>query len=91
MLGAAMKRGIAFIAALAGLAVLTGPLYAQGSRRQQAPTALQEQELQKKKDAEKAEREYEAMMKKTRGQAATPERVDPWQNMRSADDGKPKQ
>ena len=91
MLGAAMKRVIAVIAGLSALAVLTGPLYAQGSKRQQAPTALQAEDLQKKKDAEKAEREYNAMMKKTQGQATPTERVDPWQNMRSADDGKAKQ
>jgi hypothetical protein len=83
--GVAMKRLIATIAALAAL---TGPLYAQASKRQHAPTALQLDEQQKKKDAEKAEKEYQATMKKTRGQEGAATVVDPWQNLRGADNAK---
>jgi hypothetical protein len=83
-----MKRLIATIAALAALAVLTGPLYAQMGKRERAPTALQAEDIQKKKDAEKAEKEYQAAMKKTQVQGTAPTVIDPWQNLRGADNAK---
>ena len=53
-------------------------------------TPLQIDEAQKKKAAEKAEKEYQAAMKKTQGQGDDKTVVDPWANMRGADDGKAK-
>ncbi len=88
MPGAAMKRVIAVMLAFVAL---TGPVFGQMSGRQRPKTPLQVEDEQRKKAAEKADKEYEAMMKKNQGQATPTERVDPWQNMRSADDGKAKQ
>jgi hypothetical protein len=48
-----------------------------------------EEYARKKKDAEAIEKEYNAARKNV-DQAATPTRVDPWQNMRGADDSKTK-
>ena len=85
-----MKRLIAIFAALAGFAALTGPLYAQMGKRERIQTPLQIDEAQKKKAAEKAEKEYEATMKKTQGQGVDRTVVDPWANMRAVDGSQPK-
>jgi hypothetical protein len=90
MPGVAMKRLIAIIAALTALAALTGPLYAQMSKRGQPPSALQIDEQQKKKDAEKAEKEYQAAMKRNQSRESAQTVIDPWQNLRGADDAKTK-
>ena len=82
-----MKRLIATIAALVAL---TGPLYAQMSSRQRVQTPLQIDEAQKKKAAEKAEKEYQAAMKKTQGQGDAQTVVDPWQNLRGVDNANAK-
>ncbi len=87
MLGATMKK---LFAVTFALATLTGPVYAQMSSRQRIQTPLQIDEAQKKKAAEKAEKEYQAAMKKTQGQGGDKTVVDPWANMRGADDGKAK-
>jgi hypothetical protein len=91
--GAVMKRLIAMISALTALtalAALTGPVYAQMGKRERVQTPLQIDEQQKKKDAEKAEKEYQAAMKKTQGQGSAQTVVDPWQNLRGTDDAKTK-
>jgi Cu2+-containing amine oxidase len=85
--GIAMKRLIAIIAALAAL---TGPLYAQMGKRERVQTPLQIDEQQKKKDAAKAEKEYQATMRKTQAQETAQTVVDPWLNLRGADDAKTK-
>ena len=51
--------------------------------------ACRSRSRQKKKDAEAVDKQYKSMMKNT-DQAAAPVRVDPWQNMRGADDSKAK-
>jgi hypothetical protein len=75
-----------FIVALVLLAVIAGPALAQ-KKPPDTPLALEEQ--QKKKEAEEVDKQYNAM-RKNRDQAATSVRVDPWQNMRGADDSKTK-
>jgi hypothetical protein len=85
--GVAMKR---LIAILAALAALTAPLYAQMSSRQRVQTPLQIDEAQKKKDAEKAEKEYQATMRKTQAQETAQRVIDPWLNLRGADEAKTK-
>jgi flagellar biosynthesis/type III secretory pathway M-ring protein FliF/YscJ len=75
-----------YIVALVLLAVIAGPAFAQ-KKPTESPLAVEEQ--QKKKEAEAVEKEYNAT-RKYRDQAATPTRVDPWQNMRGADDSKTK-
>jgi len=87
MLGAAMKKLFAITFALA---MLAGPVYAQSHSRQTPQTPLQVEDAQKKKEAEKTEREYQAAIKKTQGQAAEQTVVDPWLNLRGVDDAKVK-
>lgn len=78
------------IVAIVALVALTGPLYAQMSKQSHAPTALQMEDIQKKKDAEKAEKEYQAAIKKTQGQEPVQTVVDPWQNLRGVDNANAK-
>ncbi len=85
-----MKKLFATILALSALAALTGPVYAQLQGRERMKTPLQIEEEQKKKEAEKASKEYEAAMKKTQGQESAPAAIDPWANMRSVDGSQPK-
>ena len=82
-----MKRlfSIAF-----ALAALSGPLYAQQMRGERPKTPLQVEEEQRKKEAEKVDQEYTAAMKKGQIGATQKVVVDPWQNMRTVDDSKPK-
>ena len=87
MLGAAMKK---LFAVTFALATLTGPVYAQSHSHQTPQTPLQAEDAQKKKEAEKTEQEYQAAMKKTQGQASEQTVVDPWLNLRGADDAKTK-
>lgn len=87
MSGVAMRKLFAAILTLSALAALTGPLYAQMSKQSHAPTALQMEDIQKKKDAEK---EYQAAMKKTQGQEPVQTVVDPWQNLRGVDNANAK-
>ena len=70
------------------LATLTGPVHAQFQSKQQTP--LQAEDAQKKQDAERTEREYQAAMKKTQGQGGDKTVVDPWANMRAIDGSQPK-
>jgi hypothetical protein len=90
MPGVAMRKLLAAIVTLSALAALTGPLYAQMGKRERIQTPLQIDEQQKKKAAEKAEKEYEAAMKKTQSRESAQTVVDPWQNLRGADDAKAK-
>lgn len=77
-----------YIVAIVLLAIIAGPVLAQ-----QKPPAdknpLVEEYARKKKEAEEVEKQYNATRKDS-DQAATPTRVDPWQNMRGADDSKAK-
>ncbi len=80
---AAMAR---FIVAIVFLAILTGPVFAQ-AKPPENPLAVEEQ--QRKKEAERVDKQYKSMMKNT-DQAVAPVHVDPWQNMRGADDSRSK-
>ena len=77
-----------YIVAVVLLAIIAGPVLAQ----QKSPAdknPLVEEYARKKKEAEEVEKQYNATRKDS-DQAATPTRVDPWQNMRGADDSKAK-
>jgi len=87
MLGAAMKK---LFAVTFALATLTGPVYAQSHSHQTPQTPMQAEDAQKKKEAERTEKEYQAAMKKSQGPATGQAVVDPWQNLRGVDDGKAK-
>ncbi len=67
------------------LAVLTGPVYAQGrgGPRQDTP-----EDIQKKKDAEALDKQYTSTLKRMNKDEATPVRNDPWANMRAPADNK---
>jgi hypothetical protein len=79
---------VRFIVAIVMLAVIAGPALAQ-QRRAPPPNPLAEEDKQKIKDAEAIDKQYKSTLRKT-DPAATSVRVDPWQNMRGADDSKPK-
>ena len=87
-----MKKLFAAMLALSTFTALTGPVEAQLSTgRQRQKTMLQVEDEQRKKDAAKAEQEYQAAMKKTQGQGADQSAVvDPWANMRAVDGSQPK-
>ena len=87
MLGATMKK---LFAVTFALATLTGPVYAQSHSHQTPQPPLQAEDAQKKQDAEKAEKEYQAAMKRTQGQGGAQTVVDPWANMRAVDGSQPK-
>ena len=78
-----MKR---IIAATAVLAALTGGGYAQNSNEDD-PVMLEQK--QKKLEAEAVDKRYKSTLDKTR-QNTTATRVDPWSNIRGADDSKTK-
>jgi len=81
-----MRKTIAVTIALAALAALTGPATAQlTTGRQRQSTPLQAEDAQRKKAAEKAQQEYDATMRKTKGEGGDQTVVDPWANMRSVD------
>jgi hypothetical protein len=68
-------------------ACLAGTAHAQGKKG--GPTPMQQDEIQKKKDAEAIDAQYRKALKQTEGN--TPEvRLDPWSNMRGTDDTKVK-
>jgi hypothetical protein len=78
------------VAALAGAiaaAVLAHPVYAQ--KRNQEPTQLQQEDIDKKKAGEIVDQQYKRAMRGTSGNSDTV-KVDPWANMRGADDSKTK-
>ena len=75
-----------YIVAIVLLAIIAGPVLAQ-EKSSDNPLAVDEQ--QKKKEALEVEKEYNST-RKYRDQAPTPTRVDPWSNMRGADDSKTK-
>lgn len=78
------------LVAMLALAALQGPVFAQLQGRERVKTPLQIEEEQKKKAAEKADREYQTEMKKAQGQAAPQAVIDPWANMRAVDSTQPK-
>jgi hypothetical protein len=73
-----------YIIAIVLLACIAGPVFAQGRNN---PLAAEDE--RKRKDAAEVEKQYNAARKKV-DTAETPTRVDPWQNMRGADDSKTK-
>jgi hypothetical protein len=77
-----------YIVAIVLLAIFAGPVFAQAKKTDDTP--LQAEEKLKKKEAEKIDKQYDEFMRKNKDQSATPVRSDPWQNMRGADDSKPK-
>ena len=86
-----MKKLLAAMLALPTLAALAGPAAAQLSTgRERVKTPLQVEDAQKKKAAEKAQQEYEATMRKTKGEGGDQTVVDPWANMRTVDGAQPK-
>jgi hypothetical protein len=87
----AMKKLFAAMLALATLTAVTGRVEAQlTTGRQRQLTPLQAEDAQTKKAAEKAQKDYEAAMKKTQGQGDDQIAVDPWANMRAVDGSQPK-
>ena len=71
---------------IAMLALVAGPALAQ-QRRGRAPTPVSPEEIQKKKDREAIDKQYQDALKRTDKNAA-PAKVDPWANMRG-DNKKP--
>ncbi len=78
-----MKR---IIAATVVLVSLTGGVFAQASNDDD-PIIMEQK--QKKLDAEAIDKRYKSTLDKTR-QGTTATRVDPWSNIRGADDSKTK-
>ena len=76
-----MKR---IVAATVVLLALSGSVFAQPSKEDD-PIIMEQK--RKKLDAEAIDKEYKATLEKTR-QNTAPVRVDPWSNMRGADDSK---
>jgi hypothetical protein len=77
-----------YIVAIVMLAVIAGPALAQ-QKSAPPPNPLADEDKQKIKDAEAIDKQYKSTLRRT-DPAATSARVDPWQNMRGADDSKPK-
>jgi flagellar biosynthesis/type III secretory pathway M-ring protein FliF/YscJ len=76
-----------YIVALVLLAIFAGPAFAQQKKED---TPMQADEKRKKAEAEKIDKQYDAIMRKNSDTSAAPVRSDPWQNMRGADDSKNK-
>ena len=75
-----------FAIGLVVLGVLAGPALAQkGGGGQQQPTP---EEIQSKRDAAELDKQYKATLKRSNSGATTPARVDPWANMRGANEPK---
>ena len=68
------------------LAMLAGPAFAQQAK-EKSPMALEEE--QRQRDRVEVDKRYKATMEKTQ-QNTTTTRVDPWSNIRGADDSKTK-
>jgi len=81
-----MKR---IIAATVVLASLTGPGFAQQQQQQKDDDPAVMEQKQKKLEAEAVDKRYKSTLDKTR-QDTTATRVDPWSNIRGADDSKTK-
>jgi hypothetical protein len=60
------------------LAMLTAPAFAQRGGRQDTP-----EEIQKKREVEALDKQYDSTVKRLKQDDATPVRTDPWANMRS--------
>jgi hypothetical protein len=71
------------------LGFLAGPVYAQDNPDKMSDDPIVLDQLQKKKDADAIDRQYSRALDKTR-KANTDPKVDPWSNMRGADDSKTK-
>jgi hypothetical protein len=85
---AAMRTSLIAAGTLGFLAAcLAGPAHSQSKSKDLTP--LQQEEVQKKKDAEAIDAQYKKTLKRTEGNT-TEVRVDPWSNMRGTDDPKVK-
>lgn len=81
-----MKKVIAATIGLAFLTALSGAAFAQASNEDD-PIIMDQK--RKKKDAEELDKRYKSTLEKTRGDAPV-QRIDPWSNMRGAEDSKTK-
>ena len=79
-----MKR---IIAATIVLASLSGGVFAQASKDDDDPIKMEQK--QKKLEAEAIDKRYQSTLEKTRKDTAAT-RVDPWSNIRGAEDSKTK-
>jgi hypothetical protein len=68
-------------------AIVAGPVSAQGKPKE---TPMQQEEIQKKKDAEAIDQQYKSTLQKTNRNAVETAPNDPWSNMRGGDDSKTK-
>ncbi len=79
-----MKRLVIIAVALVAM---TGPVYAQA--KQVGKTELQNDEIQKKAEQERIDKQYRATLQRTDKQTEAVV-LDPWRNMRGTDDTKTK-
>jgi hypothetical protein len=72
-------------------ACCAGPVYAQG-RTSKGPdaTPMQLEDAAKQRDRDSIDKQYRSTLEKTRGATTAARPDDPWANMRSTDDVKPK-
>jgi hypothetical protein len=72
-------------------ACCAGPVYAQGkSSKGPDSTPMQLEDAAKQRDRDSIDKQYRATLQKTRGATTAARPDDPWQNMRGAEDVKPK-
>ncbi|HVT55875.1 MAG TPA: hypothetical protein VHD34_07470 [Xanthobacteraceae bacterium] len=76
--------GAALIGAVTAAVLLPSASFAQKGKQQDL-SPMQELDLEKKRDHEAVDREYQRTMKSTTGNASTA-KVDPWANMRGPAD-----
>lgn len=76
------------IIGLFALAVLAVPAQAQAQRRGNAAEPPSPEEIQKKRDQAELDHQYKNALKRTSSDNAAATRVDPWANMRGANDAK---
>ncbi len=81
------------VALMVGIVAAVGLVraaHAQQQNRKKELSPLQQEELEKKKQAQEVDRQYHRAVEETAGTTA-PVKVDPWSNMRApSDDAKPK-
>lgn len=72
-------------------ACFAGPVYAQG-KTSKGPdaTPMQLEDAAKERERDSIDRQYRSTLQKTRGATTATRPDDPWQNMRGAEDVKPK-
>lgn len=77
-----------FAIGLVVLGVLAGPALAQKGGGGQQPQQPTPEEIQSKRDAAELDKQYKATLRRSNSGATTPARVDPWANMRGANEPK---